>query len=193
MRIPTTVLLLCLLLTACVTNRENYIPAGFNSAAEARAYVPEYLYYAKKLTSKEWDEFYLRFPEYWKDVQSAKMLGSRIEFHPWYTAYAFKWSTLRKRQLWDAATVSRLENGELVAGDDVFKTIFSFGPPERVVWDNDFEILTYASGKALIFESGLLARTAPCPGCGVRYNSASREGTTDAEVVATLGLKRPTY
>ena len=187
------VVLLCFALAACVTNRENYIPAGFNTAAEARAYVPEYLYYAKKLTANEWDEFYRRFPEYWKDVQSAKRLGSTLEYHPWYTAYAFKWNTLRRRQHWDTGTVSRLDRKDLLPGDDVFQTIFAIGPPGRVIWDNDFEVLAYSSGNALIFENGLLSRVVACPGCDARYNSASREGMQDSQVIAELGLKRPAY
>lgn len=193
MRSLSIIFIFCIALAACVTNRENYIPVGFSTAAEARAYVPEYLYYAKKLTANEWDEFYRRFPEYWKDIQSAKTLGSTLEFHPWYTAYAFKWNTLRRKQQWDVATLSRLEKGNLLAGDDAFKVISSIGPPGRVIWDNDFEILAYGSGTAVIFENGLLSRLAACSGCNVRYNSSSGEGMQDPEVIAALGLKRPVY
>lgn len=193
MRSLILVILFCCVLAACVTTRENYVPAGFSSVAEARAYVPEYLYYAKKLTPTEWEEFYRRFPEYWKDIQTAKIFGSTMEFHPWYSAYAFKWNSLRKKQQWDVATVSRLEKGELLAGDDIFKTTYSLGPSVRIIWDNDFEILTYGSGKAIIFENGLLSRLVPCQGCDMRYNHSSREGMQDKDVITTLGLRRPTY
>jgi hypothetical protein len=186
--------LVCAALPACVSTPANYKPAGFNTKEEARAYVADHLYYAKKLTINEWDDFYRRFPEYWIDMQDAKKIGSTVEYHPWYTAYAFRWNTLRRKQSWDSNTVSRLANQSVQPGDDVFKVTFAMGPAARIVWDNDFEILAY-SGKALIFENGLLSRIAVCNGCSVRHTQTSglREGMLDSDVISVLGLKRPKY
>src|SRR5204863_5995319 len=64
-----------LVLAGCVNTATQFKPAGFQSADEAKEYVPYYLYYAKKLTNEEWEAFYSRFPEYWKDIQTAKVLG----------------------------------------------------------------------------------------------------------------------
>jgi len=90
-----------LVLAGCVNTATQFKPAGFQSADEAKEYVPYYLYYAKKLTNEEWEAFYSRFPEYWKDIQTAKVLGGSMEFHPWYTAYSFRWNTLRRKGAWD--------------------------------------------------------------------------------------------
>jgi hypothetical protein len=193
MRLATIVLLSFLLLTACVNMPENYKPAGFESADEAREYVKDYLYYAKKLTTKEWDEFYERFPAYWKDKQTAKTMGSTLEYHPWYTAYAFRWNTLRRMKDWDPATVVRLQQKEIVAGDDIFQVVYAIGPAIRVVWDNDFEVLAYPTGTALLFKKGIYERSAQCIGCDVRFNAGSREGMQDADVISTLNLSRPRY
>jgi hypothetical protein len=184
-------LLASLVLASCVTNPENYKPAGFSSAAEARAYVPDYLYYAKKLTAQDWSDFYDRFPEYWQDMQTARRFGSSLEYHPFYTAYAFRWTTLRRKPGWNALTVARLERKEILPGDDAFQVTYALGPAGRLVWDNDFEILAYDSGNALIFEKGRLARVAACAGCSMRYST--REGMSDAEVLSTLSLVRPKY
>jgi hypothetical protein len=190
-------LLASAVVSACVTNPENYKPAGFDSAGEARAYVPEYLYYAKKLTSKDWEDFYNRFPEYWKDVQTARQFGSTVDFHPWYSAYAFRWTTLRRKASWPAPTLERLARQEVEPGDDAFQVVFALGPPGRVIWDNDFEVLAYASGKALIFDSGRLARIASCAGCDVARREERRDegrvGMTDIEVLDALKLARPRY
>jgi hypothetical protein len=181
------------LLAACVNVPENYRPAGFNSAEEARAYVPDFIYYAKKLTAQEWADFYDRFPEYWQDMQAARQIGSTVEFHPFYTAYAFRWNTLRRKRGWDPSTLARLARKRVLPGDDVFRVTFALGPADRVLWDNDFEILAYSSGDALIFENGRLARIGACAGCGMRYNHRTDEGMQDAEILSTLGLKRPKY
>lgn len=58
--------LLVVFLAACVTTPRHYVPAGFKSIDEAMQYLPDYLYYALKLTREEWGEFYQRFPEYWQ-------------------------------------------------------------------------------------------------------------------------------
>ena len=182
-----------LVISGCVNTPAQFRPAGFQSADEARQYVPNYLYYAKKITSAEWESFYRRFPEYWKDIQTAKLLGSNLEFHPWYTAYSFRWNALRRKEAWDPATVSRLEHGDVRPGDDIFKTVVGRGVPPRVIWDNDFEVLLYKSDEALIFDGGVLARIAACPGCASTYDRASQEGLSEADVVKTLGLQRPKY
>lgn len=74
-------------------------------------------------------------------MQLAKQWGATLEFHPMYTAYAFKWNTDRRRQKWDEPTVRRLDAKTLAIGDDVFKTIYARGVPSRVVSTNDFELL----------------------------------------------------
>lgn len=185
--------LACAVLSACVTNPENFKSAGFNSAAEARAYIPDYLYYAKKLSTNEWQDFYNRFPEYWKDLQTARQIGSSTEFHPWYTAYAFRWTTLRRKQSWDSSMVSRLDRKEVLPGDNIFQVTYALGPAGRVVWDNDFEILAYGSGNALLFANGLFVRSAPCIGCDIKFNNSTREGMIDENVIKTLKLIRPKY
>lgn len=192
LRALTVSVLLCSL-TACVNNPENYRPAGFESVAQAREYVPDYLYYAKKLTKSEWDDFYDRFPDYWKDIQAAKSFGSTMEYHPWYVAYAFRWSTLRRKEKWGGAVVSRLDRREVLPGDDAFKVIYALGVPGRIIWDNDFEILAYLPGTALIFEGGNVARIASCEGCAARYDTVYKTGMEDSDVITTLKLSRPKY
>ena len=182
-----------LVFSGCVNTPAQFKPAGFQSSDEAQEYVTNYLYYANKLTPAEWEAFYRRFPEYWKDIQTAKQIGGSMDFHPWYTAYAFKWTTLRKKQTWEPAMVLRLEQGELLPGDDIYKSVFGRGTPFRVIWDNDFELLIYKSGKALIFNDGVFSREKYCSGCSATYDQRAREGMTEDDVIAALGLQRPTY
>ena len=193
MNIRSCLLCVLFILSGCVSTPANYKPAGFQSADEAREYIPDYLYYAKKLTIEDWEAFYRRFPEYWKDVQTAKTLGGTVDFHPWYTAYSFKWNTLRRRQDWDSTTVSRLGKKQVQKGDDIFKVIFALGVPGRVVWDNDFEILAYRIDSAIVFSNGVFDHTVKCSGCFMRYDQNTREGMSEQDVINTLDLKRPKY
>jgi hypothetical protein len=187
------VLIVITILSGCVNTPAQFKPAGFQTTAEVREYLPNYLYYAKKLTNTEWESFYRRFPEYWKDIQTSKQVGSSVEFHPWYTAYSFKWNTLRRKETWDSVTLARLELGDVRPGDDLFKIIVGRGVPPRVIWDNDFELLLYNSGNAMVFEDGVLARIAVCPGCATTYDNSSREGMLEDDVVNALSLQRPKY
>jgi hypothetical protein len=175
-------------LSGCVSFERNYKPAGFNSREEVKMYLPYNFYLAKKLTSEEWAAFYNRFPEYWQDIQSAKhYLGGTIEYHPWYTAYAFRWITLnRKMPNWDQILLGRLSHKEIEIGDDVFKIVYAFTPPERLIWDNDFEILLYQDPPiAVIMKNGLAKEILP-----YGYNKTS---FSDDDIISELGLTRPKY
>lgn len=157
-----------LLTVGCVNQPRNYKPAGFESSKEASEYVKNYLYYASKLTSDEWSAFYSRFPEYWNDMQSAKSIGSINDFHPWYTAYAFKWITDKKAATWGYATNERLREGLLARGDDIFKVVVGRGVPVRIIWDNDFEILLFRGNYAAIFQDSGYSEQKRCTGCATK-------------------------
>lgn len=120
-------------LTGCVNTPRHFKSAGFQSWDEAKEYIQDYLYYANKLTDEEWDAFYHRFPEYWKDSQQAKLLGSTMEYHPAYTAYAFKWNTDKRKNKWNEKTLKRLRIGSIVEGDTIFKVVHARGVPGRVI------------------------------------------------------------
>jgi hypothetical protein len=160
--------LIALSVAGCVTQPRNYKPAGFESSKEASEYVADYLYYASKLTSDEWSEFYSRFPEYWKDMQTAKSIGSTNDFHPWYTAYAFKWITNKKAATWGDETNERLREGLLARGDDIFKVVVGRGVPVRIIWDNDFEILLFRGNYAAIFQDSGYSEQKRCTGCATK-------------------------
>ncbi|RLJ20652.1 hypothetical protein DJ031_05185 [bacterium endosymbiont of Escarpia laminata] len=187
------ILISATILVGCVNTPRHFKPAGFQTADQAKEYVPDYLYYANKLTDEEWDDFYQRFPEYWKDMQDAKVFGATMEFHPWYTAYSFKWNTNRRKEHWEHSTLTRLSNKQLRKSDNVFKIIYSLGVPGRVVWDNDFEILAYKPDIAIILSNGLYQSKKVCPGCFERYNITTEDGMYDKGVIDVLGLKRPEY
>ena len=182
-----------LTLVACVNTPRHFKPAGFNSADEAQLYVADYLYYANKLTDEEWDAFYHRFPEYWKDIQDAKTIGSTMEYHPWYTAYSFKWNTNRRKMNWSAEEIDRLKDKQLKKGDTVFKVVDSWGVPGHVIWDNDFEILAFNNNKATIFIDGVYAYQEECKGCFEKYSDITESGMDTNDVLETLRLKRPSF
>tara|TARA_Y100000780_G_scaffold84483_1_gene76409 strand:- start:1033 stop:1590 length:558 start_codon:yes stop_codon:yes gene_type:complete len=173
-------------LMACVNHPRNFKPVGFNSADEAELYVPDYLYYANKLTDEEWDAFYQKFPEYWKDLQKAKSIGFAPDYHPWYTAYSFKWNTGRRKGNWSDQDIERLNQKRLKKGDTIFKVIDSWGVPTRVIWDNDFEILTFRNNVAVVFIDGVYAYQRKCKGC-------FKNSMATNELLLTLDLQRPSY
>ena len=196
-------------LSGCVSLERNYKPAGYDSRTEVKKYLPYNFYFAKKLTPDEWAAFYSRFPEYWKDLQVAKhYLGGTMEYHPWYTAYAFRWITLnRKLPNWDQLTRERLSHNKIEIGDDVFKIVYALTPPGRLIWDNDFEILLYRDPPiAVIMNDGLAKEIRPCEHCWQQVDAyeATNEGRgspyghygtsfTDDELISELGLTRPKY
>ena len=188
-------LILTLVLAACINTPRQYKSAGFESLDEVTPYLKHYLYYANKITDDEWKAFYQRFPEYWKDMQSARELGSSIQFHPYYTAYAFRWCTMQdKEKEWSAADIDRLDRGELLKQDDVFKVVYAAGPPKRIIWDNEFEILVYESDRALIFENGVYGYGKECEDCWDEYKMNTNEGgLTGPDVLYKLELSRPSY
>ena len=184
----------------CVNQERNYKPAGFNSTDEVKPYLRYSTYFASKLTPEEWNQFYKRFPEYWQDIQYAKnSLGGTMEFHPWYVAYATRWVTLNKKiQQWDEFTVKRLQSKTVESGDDIFKIVYALGPPKRLIWNNDFEILIYHSS-AIRIDDGKLVEIKECSGCSElpRQHSASdarkNSGMTDENILEQLKYKRPKY
>lgn len=183
---------LVLLLAGCVTAPRNYVSAGFNSSDEVRPYASGYLYFASKLTPAEWNAFYGRFPEYFKDVQTAKQFGSMMEYHPWYVAYAFRWTTLQKRDGWDPTLIGRLERGESRVGDDIFQLIYAKGPPARLIWDNDAEVLLYMDDTAFVVNSSQVSRIESCPSCASKAGGAGAKWTTSTDqVLKVLGIRRP--
>lgn len=180
-------------IACCVTTPRHFKSAGFQSKDEAKEYTKDFLYYANKLTDEEWDAFYHRFPEYWKDLQKAKLWGGTIEYHPWYTAYAFKWNSDKRKSKWNETILKRLEGNNLVEGDNIFKVVYARGVPDRLIWDNDFELLIYESGEALIFKNGVFHKESKCLGCSKEYDEMIEEGMDENDVLRTLGLARPEY
>lgn len=195
MKIKLAFFFLVLIVSGCVNTPRHYIAAGFQSSQEAQEYVGNYIYYSSKITPDEWRAFYQRFPEYYKDIQTAKALGSTMEFHPWYTAYAFKWTTDNRKRGWAHQDISRLNRGDIKPGDNIFKVVYAKGPPKRFVWNNDFEIALYEPDVALIFDAGSFSRQATCDNCwnndldGDPMDIFAKKGMEDAEVVRALGLR----
>ena len=193
------VALVAICLSACVNTSRNFKPAGFESVTEVYPYLTNYLYYANKLTSEEWKTFYNRFPEYWNDIQQAKSFGGTHDYHPWYSAYAFRWTTLKNKDMWADDIIQRLSRHEIIEGDDIFKIVFAFGPPDSIIWDNDFEVLFYKSNKALIMNNGQLSKIKDCKGCAPIIDSHLDksnnyiDGYTIIEALQKLNLERPQY
>jgi len=185
-------------LCACVNTARHYKPAGFKTVEEAQEYLPDYLYYARKLTPADWSAFYQRFPEYFDDIQMAKTLGGTLEFHPYYTAYAFKWTLDRRRLAWSEAVVRRLQEGRIEPGDDPFMVVFARGVPGRVVSTNDFELLLYKPDVALRFKDGVFLEQRVCGGCARRPDPSTSwryydDALSDPEIVKAAGLTPPKY
>lgn len=188
-------LVLVTALVACVNTPANFKPAGFESWEEAKEYLIESEYFAKKLSPEEWSSFYRRFPEYWDDIQTAKKMGSTLEFHPVYTAYAYRWTSLKRKTIWSPEVLARLERKEASRGDDIFKITYALGAPARVLYDNDFEILLYKDGSAIILNDGTYRLRTTCLNCWVRpvRSGQLNDGIPDNEVITRLGLVRQTY
>lgn len=192
MKLSFYTVIIVFLLSSCVTTPRHFISAGFDTKEEAQKYIHNYLYYANKLTDKEWDDFYSRFPEYWKDIQDAKLFGSNLEYHPWYTAYSFKWNTDKRKLKWSKLDSTRLKKREILKGDNVFKVIYARGVPDRVIWNNDFEIFIFKSGDTLIFKNGAFNKESKCNRCYEEYFGED-EGMSEDDVLESLNLSRPKY
>ncbi len=137
----------------------------FSSTDEVQEYADNYLYFAYKLTDEEWKGFYKKYPKFWKEIQAAKSYTFYSDFNRGYTAYAFKWALLQQRDLWDKQELQRLQDNYPLPGDNIHKVVFSLGPPTRIIWDNDFEILIFKDDTAAIFENGVFSRRVDCKDC----------------------------
>ncbi len=191
--------LLAICLTACNILTRNYKPAGFESANEVYPYFANSIYYSGKLTPEEWNAFYTRFPGNWTELQGIIALGGTMESFPLNTAYAFRWTTLNKKSMWTDDVLQRLSRHEIKEDDDIYIIIFALGPPQGVIWDNDFEILLYKPDKAIIMNSGKFSKMKICNGCWKLIDNHLNEqtewidGDTSSEVLQELNLERPRY
>jgi len=192
------------LLAGCVNQPRNFKPAGFDTWDEALPYVGIKNYLAANLSAEDWKAFYKRFPEYWNDLQTAKsiaFIGDVNEIHPAYTAYNWRWTTLnRKKPTWSAEKTQRLESGSVLSDDTPFEIFYAKGAPNRIIWDNDFEILIYKPDTAIMLKAGKLKEIKDCPGCWEAPTNTdddadefSKSGMHEWDILAALDLKRPTY
>jgi hypothetical protein len=170
--------LLCAALTACQGSftqqlisesfprgAEAYQPMGFNSSDEVDLFLPNYLYFAFRLSGADWRAFYEEFPEFWVDVQQSKKNAFFNDFNSGYTAYAFRWTVSNKAKEWPPATIDRLQKKSFESGDDLFKIIYALGAPNRIVWNNSHEVLLYKEGTAYLISGGRLANKTLCVDC----------------------------
>lgn len=178
-------LLISILFIGCESQPRNFKPAGFDSWSEARPYLLYYLYYANKIAANEWDDFYKRFPEYHR-------MGAPY-FHPPYVAYAFRWNTLRKKSDWPRDVTYRLDSHDVIKGDDIFQVTYALGAPDRVIFDNDFEVIMYKSGKVFSLSNGKVESIFFCENCHAKRDEKLDSGMSDLSVITTLGLSRPQY
>lgn len=175
--------------SACVSSPEHLSAAGFKSKEEASGYVPHSAYFSKRLTAQEWSDYYSAFPEYWQDMQSSRNFGATLEFHPWYTAYAYRWTTLKHAVKWPQSTLSRLQARQVAVGDEVMQLTYALGAPARIIWDRSAEALIYADYRAFMIRQGKVVEVRTCRGCSEMHNPApGGGGMSDAEVRKVLGL-----
>lgn len=182
----------------------NYRPVGFDNADQIDKYADYYEYFALKIAHDEWTSFYRKFPEYWQDIQKSKQYTFFGDYHPGYTAYAFKWLTSIKKKDWDGDIIKRLEDGRLSEGDDIFKLIYALGVQDRLIWDNDFEILIFGN-KAIVLKKSAYGKTIDCDKCSVLLSSSELLDRkiepsqqkhyilSDDSVIKILSLVRPAY
>jgi|GEM_PF-4589342 len=191
-----TILLFTTMLLVSCFYASDFKLVGFQSANEVWPYTKYTLYYASHLTKTEWEIFYKRFPEFLKRTESSKMLLGGSDNQPPFTPYAFKWTTFNRAKEWPLETKERLFRGQIEKGDDVFQVVWALGPPERIIWDNDSEVLAYKRGQqALIMDSSKVQETKQCKGCWEDYRIDEITGVIigikDYEVLRELGLTRP--
>lgn len=173
---------------ATLNTKESYNSAGFKDEKYAKAYLEDFRYYQHKLTDRDWDLFYKRFPDYWKNVQDAKLIDAEYDFIRSYTPLAFKWNTNRRMKKWSESTIRRLKEKKVNTTDNIFKIIYSLGVPSRAVWNNNHEILIYNSDKSVLLKNDRFYSYAQCKGCE-RYNDVTKLGLTDDEVIDKLKNK----
>jgi len=187
--------LMASLAAGCVNQPENYKPAGFHNYSHVLPYKNLASYLNTQLTKTEWERFYKHFPEYIEHKEVREHL-------PWLTAYNFRWTTLNhKKPTWPGEKTRRLNGKKIKPGDTPFEIFYALGPPDRMIWDNDFEILLYKSDLALIMETGILKEIKPCIDCwefpdDVGEDSApeliaATSGMHDWDILKILGFKRP--
>jgi hypothetical protein len=180
------VVIVLIIISGCTNVASNYKQFGFKSSDEVNEYFYDHLYYARKMSSNDWDGYYRQHPEHWKDYQGRKLL-SGLEYIPEYTAFSFRWNLNKRKANWDDDVVKRLSDGQLLEGDNIYKIVYSQGVAARVIWDNNNEILVYEPDKAIIFKGGVYHSTVSCPGCYERYDEIRDKGMDDYMVLKELG------
>jgi hypothetical protein len=175
----------------------NYKTAGFTNIEEVKDYERNSPYFAFKISADEWKSFYNRFPEYWYDIQTSKNIAFVSDFHPGYTAYAFKWNLDSKKKEWDESTTNRLASKNLSKGDDIYKIVFALGVPYRIMWDNDFDILMYENDTAVLLKNNLFDYSTTCKGCTSwsmnMFQSEHSLFKGSDKLLEVLHLTRPNY
>ena len=186
------------------TAPRNYKTAGFDNSDQIRDYALNYKYLAFKISNEDWDAFYKRFPEYWSDIQDAKGNAFMNDYNVGYTAYAFRWNMMRYKEKWDEPTIKRLKSNQIVRGDDLYKTIYALGSPERIIWDNDFDILIYKNDVAVLIDNDKYKEKMDCNKCTIKMNYEEKRRNSldpnadiyvmnDDQVLTLLKQIRPEY
>jgi hypothetical protein len=184
------------------TAPRNYKTAGFDNSDDINTYTKHYQYLALKISDEDWSAFYKKFPEYWKDIQAAKSYTFMNDFNSGYTAYAFRWNMINKKKKWDEATIERLQSKKVLRGDDIYQIVFSLGIPDRIIWDNDFDILIYKDNTAITLEDSRYKCVNECQECSKRMSTIDKQDKkidqiedvltfSDDEVLKILKLTRP--
>lgn len=179
------------------TAPRNYKSAGFSNTDEIKEYAQHSQYLAFKISAEDWKAFYNRFPEYWSDIQNSKRMAFMNDYSPGYTAYAFRWNLNNKINQWDQPTLTRLKSKKLIKGDDIYKIVYAIGLPERIMWDNDFDILLYVDDTAILLNDHKYSYLMACKDCNgwpthlVRSENSFYKSSD--KVLQILNLTRPIY
>ena len=133
--------ILLISLVGCARS-DQYKPAGFTDYSEVWPYWDYSYYYSKRLSTQEWQTFFDKFPDLYRD----HLASGVVAVSPETAAYAFRWTTLQRKEKWDPSVIARLEKHDTQPGDDIFQVIYAIGPAEHIIWDKGVEVLTDATG-----------------------------------------------
>jgi hypothetical protein len=204
------VVVIGILFSGCGLLEERYYKSvGFNNKNEVEKFTYENsFYFSRQLSSTEWDKFYKNFPEFYEyqmtsspDVSPVVMTsyGSfamdipiRKHLDPILVAYAFKWSLINREKIWDNKLKKRLGLKILNEEDNIFKIVKVLGIPERVIWNNEHEVLLYKPNKAILLKDGFYAGEELCKMCYKPFivedvfRDLVETGMSDDEVIVLL-------
>lgn len=179
-----TVAIFLVAFSAGCASMDQYKAVGFDSPLQLFQYAEYTQYYGMRLNADDWRTFCERFP----DLLAGGNCTTAPLINPDLNILAYHWTMQQRKDKWDAATLERLAAKDIRPGDSIYHINWAWGPPQRIIWDHNAEVILY-DDTAYIMGQSLVKERKECPRCSW-HDPGRDKDDEDRDIIKKLGLER---